>query len=767
MFKKLLLMLGKRVSLQGWRAFSTVRQFSLLPWVLPLILMPLSNAAWAADLPEVFHLDMTASTQTAAGAGKRLDRGRYPVRFNRDLLGLAAGQSAWFTIPNGYGYEVVHDDRQVHPNGDVTWVGFLQGYDKDYRVLITVGKDAVFGTILTPEGPFLIESHGTGQQLIDVKAAGLSPHPFGDDAIPAPVESDDASLLDLPLDPDSDSVPSAEYQALGSAAATNTTVDLIILYTPGMASRYGSGLTTRLNNLVALGNQAYADSDVAINLRLVHTQQVNYSDDTSNNIALCALTFSSDPAKLQNVNTGCSASNLDQHNLSTVAGLRDTYGADLVALIRPYRRTTSGSCGVAWLNGAGSTSFSPDFGFSVNSDGSDGNYYCDDITLTHELGHNMGSAHDRANASGPGAYPYSYGYGSDGVFGTVMSYLPPTVYKFSNPNIICVNNNYCGTVDDDNARSLNNTRTVVSSFKPAKVALVGPTAPTSIRLDQASTNTAKMMVLDGARCSEKIYYTVNLSNWINIPGHLSQFEVGDLNGDGQGDIAGVSCNGNIYYTTNLSGWTRIPGSLSHVITGDWNNDGRDDIAGITGNGYIYYTTNLSRWTNIPGRLSQIIRGDWNGDGRDDLAGIIGNGYVYYTTNLSRWTQFPGSLSQIIAGDWNNDGRDDIAGITGNGYIYYTTNLSRWTNIPGRLSQVTTGDVNGDGRDDIAGISSNGNIYYTTNLSRWTNIPGRLSQVTTGDVNGDGRDDIAGISGNRIYYTTNLSRWTTIPATTGQ
>jgi len=138
-----------------------------------------------------------------------------------------------------------------------------------------------------------------------------------------------------------DSSADGEQDSQAVTMVTSTapaTIDVMLLYTPGLASRLGSGLSARLDQLVALSNQAYRDSGVYINLRLVHKQQVNYSDTTTNSAALNALTYGSDPA------------------LAGVASLRNTKGADLVSLIRPFNYSTSGgSCGVAvaaWLGSA-------------------------------------------------------------------------------------------------------------------------------------------------------------------------------------------------------------------------------------------------------------------------------------------------------------------------------------------------------------------------------------------------------------------------------
>ena len=139
-----------------------------------------------------------------------------------------------------------------------------------------------------------------------------------------------------------------------------------------------------------------------------------------------------------------------------------------------FRSVDPSTCGLGVLNGANGTPQDVNSPFSVIADGKDivagSNSFCGDHTLAHEFGHNMGLEHDRANATGQGVFPYSYGYGIAGVFGDIMSYIYPKVQKFSNPAINCATNQPCGIVETDpvnaanNALSLNNTRFTIAGF---------------------------------------------------------------------------------------------------------------------------------------------------------------------------------------------------------------------------------------------------------------------------------------------------------------
>ena len=256
--------------------------------------------------------------------------------------------------------------------------------------------------------------------------------------------------------------------------------------------------------------------------------------------------------------------------------------------------------------------------------------------------------------------------------------------------------------------------------------------------------------------------------WANLPGQLARLYVGDFNGDGEGDLAGIAGDGSIWYTTNRGPWTGVPGGLSQISVGDFTGAGRDGLAGLASDGSIWYTTTLTGWTQVPGRLSQLLTGDFNGDGRADLAGIAANGSIWYSTNLTTWNQVPGALAQLRVGDLNGDGKADLAGIASNGSVWYSTTLNGWNQAPGALAQLQVGDLNGDGQADLAGIASNGSVWYSTNLTGWTQLPGALSQLTASDLNGDGKADLVGLSSNgAIWYSTDLSGWVNLPGQLAQ
>lgn len=356
------------------------------------------------------------------------------------------------------------DEPEIHRNKARVWRGRLRG-EQESDVTLSVRGKKMAGTIVSGQRLYKIEpteDHRHRLVEIDDDAMPLDHHPL--------VVPDDGTPADPPA-------PEPELQQPGTAGATgtpitaaattNTTVDLLVVYTSTARARQGG--TAAMNALIAMGvdlaNQAYQNSQIAMRLRLVRAAEVAYAETGNMN---------TDLVRLQRTNDGF----LDQ-----VHTLRNQYKADLVALIVD----NGGSyCGIAYVMANGPrASFAP-WAFSVTDRDCVSNN-----TLTHELGHNMGDAHDRASG-GTGVFPYSYGYRDTvGKFRTIMAYPCPTVScprvkYFSNPKIL-INGRPAGidhrinpSNSADNARSMNEVRNVIAAWR-ASTTTSAATSPSGSR----------------------------------------------------------------------------------------------------------------------------------------------------------------------------------------------------------------------------------------------------------------------------------------------
>ena len=218
----------------------------------------------------------------------------------------------------------------------------------------------------------------------------------------------------------------------------------------------------RLQLLTTMSNQAYVDSNINLAIRLVHTEPTTYEENNSNNQALSDLTN-------------------DAGAFAGTSAKRAQYGADLVYLFRPLYVNATGNCGLTYLEFANASNPSAAIGFGTMGDGNSvdvSGYYCGVNTFTHEIGHSLGLVHDRANAFGYGATPYSYAWSSQGTFATIMSYQTPMLMLFSTPLLTtqCAGQP-CGYAASDAARASDQT-SVVNLTAP-QVAQFMPTTTTT------------------------------------------------------------------------------------------------------------------------------------------------------------------------------------------------------------------------------------------------------------------------------------------------
>jgi hypothetical protein len=398
-----------------------------------------------------------------------------------DLGALAAMRPGENTVMQltGMGAVRVRLDAVQAGSGSSTWVGHLKDYGESYSVVLTYSPVATEGYIVTPNGSINLVSNAAGDLyqfnpmaagyrngLAEGEACAKMPgaQPMAE---AAHAHSGTASATATTT---SAGVSSATPPVAKATAATGATVDVLVLYTQGMVDAYGSvgKVATRIDQLVALSNQAYANGGLTHRMRLVGLEKVAVSDTTDNGAVLDQLQAGSGP-------------------FSGVGVRRTAVGADLVALVRPYY-TAHGSCGNGYVLGWGGGSIgsgSAGWAISVVSDGSDHNgsgWYCDQTTFTHELGHNMGLMHDRATVAdqggGTGAKPYAFGYVVANRWGTIMGYTSPVQLRFSNPNDYnCGSSERCGLPETDVASS-DNVK-ALSLTMPQIAALQATVAPTT------------------------------------------------------------------------------------------------------------------------------------------------------------------------------------------------------------------------------------------------------------------------------------------------
>jgi len=296
------------------------------------------------------------------------------------------------------------------PGGRWRSLGRLEG-QPDSHVLLVGRGDAMAGTIFVPgTGVFQLQYAGTGGHRL----AELDTENFPGCAVGA--GSNVAGKPDL-QETAASVLPESVPGAAASGAVSPQVVDLLAVYTEAARDAAGGevGMGLLLDLACAEANLCYANSGVNLRLNLVHAEAVHYPEEGWLSQDLTRLLAKADGY------------------LDEVHRLRTEYAADLVTLI--VEQEYSGLyAGLASQMMQLTSDFSASAFSVVRRPYLTGNY-----TLVHELGHNMGCGHDRANNAGGALTSYASGYRLDvgGItYRTVMAYRPGRqIPYFSNPNL--------------------------------------------------------------------------------------------------------------------------------------------------------------------------------------------------------------------------------------------------------------------------------------------------------------------------------------------
>lgn len=175
----------------------------------------------------------------------------------------------------------------------------------------------------------------------------------------------------LPTEPFTTQKTLAHPTVCSGTVCPNSTIDVMILYTPEAKDAYGG--TSQSNSFAATAitnfNNALQNAGVSnVTINLVHAGEISYEE--SGNI-------STDLTRLRTPGDGF---------MDDAQSLRTLYGADIVALITS---TPTNTCGLGNLN-SNPTNYSSNAAYSVTI------FSCvvSNYSLSHEIGHNMGLNHD-------------------------------------------------------------------------------------------------------------------------------------------------------------------------------------------------------------------------------------------------------------------------------------------------------------------------------------------------------------------------------------
>ena len=377
-------------------------------------------------------------------------------------------------LPDGTTYPVRMERQETDRFGQWSVIGRVKTPVSDQAMVLTFGGEAVFGTLPMPDGRAMqiVTNRGAVQASL---AGGLVPDgrsPASDiarrslaevrtartkamfaraghapTAAASHAEHVRATIAPAPA-------PVAGLVATQAEPTGPYTITVLAVYADDLVALRGSvaAVQTELSNKIAAANQAHIDSGTRVRLSLVATRKIAIPATMENDDALYEM-------------TSAPVGDVD------LEVLRDQYSADLVTLVRPYNAYVN--CGIAWVAGAGGwgQSASNLFGYSVvNAEP------CGPHVTAHEIGHNLGSAHDRETDFSDGeihqgAYPFSFGYRRKvaPAFATIMAYAEdePWLGRFSDPTASACGAP-CGVADQaDNVRSINLMAKTVSEFRTA------------------------------------------------------------------------------------------------------------------------------------------------------------------------------------------------------------------------------------------------------------------------------------------------------------
>jgi len=347
-----------------------------------------------------------------------------PGRSQSDQGGVAR---VHLPLPDGKEVVLVRSLPPVKTERGYTWRGEVEGTGE--RAVLMLWDDGHLSGYFGHDGRVFMVNHAGGEIHT---MAEIDPHKLPPDHAP---ESRDKSAP-APAEPTVTAFAESDRLAL---EAKNITIDVMMLYTKNAADHYIGNPADLLELAIEQANDTFTNSGIGnIKLRLVHTQEIDYDESGADQFDhLYRMVDGAGPFK-------------------DLKKLRNEKRADIVGLVLH----SPNGCGQSTRVGA-----EADEAYLVV------HHACAAITysLAHEIGHIIGTRHDRAVDANNAPIPYAHGHINGTKWRDMMSYQEgcggcPRIPYWSNPRLM-YKGEPTGTAASDNARVILEQAERVSKFR--------------------------------------------------------------------------------------------------------------------------------------------------------------------------------------------------------------------------------------------------------------------------------------------------------------
>ena len=219
---------------------------------------------------------------------------------------------------------------------------YAQDDAADTKVALVIQDQDVLGSIRCGDQTYKLQPLGDGMTAVyEFDATQLRAHPEGwEEFILESWREFVANLGQEDREPPPDANPGDAPGTPSTASDSGDVIDVLVAYTPRARTLSGN-IDALIQSAINNATRSYRNSNIGFRLRVVHKHEVNYTEDAELRTDLHRLRYTS--------STVLSDRSRPDPNgyMDEIHGLRDRYGADLVALI--VGNSTGGSCGIANL----------------------------------------------------------------------------------------------------------------------------------------------------------------------------------------------------------------------------------------------------------------------------------------------------------------------------------------------------------------------------------------------------------------------------------